>query len=110
MYFKEDGFISSPFGPPDLAGVYAICHLSLEDLRNGKKNFHCIYIGSSINISRRLHNSKHPFRRMYHLSDTHIATCLYFLTDNYKEKEIELIKKYKPIRNKQHNSDNCYKK
>jgi excinuclease UvrABC nuclease subunit len=88
----------SLFGPPEYSGVYGV--FEMEE----KTNIIIIhYIGSSHNIRKRLSNNTHPYRKLFE-----IKNCVFtrsFKCDDYVTKEVEMIKKYRPILNKDHNQN-----
>ena len=85
----------SCFGWHKIKGVYAVC------THDENKKLIVQYIGSSSNIGKRLESPKHPYRVLF---DKGYQTFIkYYPTDNYKEFEVQMIKKYKPVLNIQHN-------
>jgi len=103
--FKDNRFTASPFGVPDSKGVYAICVVKQTYSPTQLKSLRVIYIGSSFKMRQRLMNMKHPYRRAFSLLKNYWVGCLYFECDNQLEIEKELIKKYKPRFNIQHNGN-----
>jgi excinuclease UvrABC nuclease subunit len=87
---------SSPFGPPSYSGVYGVFEMNSETL---EVKLH--YIGSSKNIQKRVLNKKHPYIILF--QEKELVFTRSFQCDDYVQKEIELIKKYKPRLNKLHN-------
>lgn len=90
--FKENGFDSSPFGPPDSPGVYAVC-ISSTDF--AKKDL-VMYIGSSTCISKRVLNVNHIYRRLYSRLNNYYVVTKCLVCDDYLSLEKHLIRKYKP--------------
>lgn len=85
----------SSFGWNGIKGVYAICTFD----ENKKIIVH--YIGSSLNIGNRLANTNHPYRILF--NKNLFPFVKYYENEDYKQIEIEMIKKYKPALNIQHN-------
>jgi len=89
----------SLFGPPNYSGVYGVFLY-----RNMVPEI--LYIGSSKNIKKRVSSSSHFYLQLFekHQEDGDLIVTRSFPCSNYKELEIVLIKKYKPILNKTHNN------
>lgn len=83
------------FGHPERSGVYAVC--AKENSRSAE---HVLYIGSTSNLRKRISSSTHPYRIAFERFPVHVR---FFECENYKQIEIEMIKKYRPIMNTQHN-------
>lgn len=99
--FNEQDFEASPCGPTSKAGVYAIC--VMPSMLSGKPmELRVVYIGSSGNIQKRVMQSCHPYRRVMNLTKNLLVCTMYFETQDFKDKEYQLIRKYKPRFNKQH--------
>lgn len=84
----------SAFGWNKIKGVYCIC--SIVD---GINFIH--YIGSSIDIGKRLSSSKHPYRVLY--NSGHNVYVKFKETDKYIELEKKLISRLNPPINKHYN-------
>ncbi len=84
----------SAFGWDGFYGVYCIFTTD----KDGKNKLH--YIGSSINIGKRIANRKHPYMILW--DNDMCAFIKYKQTDNYLELEKELIGRLNPPMNKQH--------
>jgi hypothetical protein len=90
---------TSIFGPPESAGVYAVCY---RRTLQGREQI--IYIGSAKNMKRRLLNPEHPYMvafQRYTGEGGYVYTRC-FECENFKELEIACIKHYNPKWNKQH--------
>lgn len=99
--FKELGFYSSPLGPPNGPGVYAICVMhSSPDISKFCID-RVVYIGSSKDILKRVMNPNHIYRRLINLLSTYHVYTMFLESDTYLDFEKELIIKYKPRFNKQ---------
>ena len=88
------------FCKPDMAGVYMVCVRKRDDCLRYVGREKILYIGSSQNIRKRLNNRKHPYLLAYQRFDDISVYTRSYLTDNYKELELQLIKKLRPILNK----------
>jgi len=97
MDYKED-FKISPLGPPFESGVYCVIAF------NSDYKEEILYIGSSKNIHKRVMSPNHLYRKLYNsLSNLGLYICTgSMITDDYRNKEIEMIKKHKPILNVRH--------
>lgn len=96
-------FIISEFGTPQSCGVYAVIATRNPMTNNGNLGKpRVLYIGSAVNMNRRVSGQAHPYKKLYNrLKDFFV--CVGFIeTKDYINKEIELIKKYRPLLNKQH--------
>lgn len=77
------------------SGVYMLIAINLDTMDK-----QILYVGSAKNLLQRY--SKHEVMRV--ASNYHEYIRFYFKeTENYISEEIALIKKFKPILNKQHN-------
>ena len=91
-------FECSPFGRPNEPGVYAVL---IRNYSSESGESHIIYIGSSKNIRKRVDVGRgHYYRKVYERFPDKIVFVKFFVTDNYKNIEKYMIKKYKPTLNK----------
>lgn len=91
---------SSPFGPPSAPGVYCVSVFNLQT-----KKSQILYIGSSQNISKRVLNTKHPYRVVYDQmrGQFDMAVTIRFKEcDDFIELEKKLIRRLRPPLNLQH--------
>lgn len=94
----DDRFFSnvdtSIFGPPPCSGVYAVCFS--RDLKSQES---ILYIGSSLNMKRRMLSRRHPYMKCFiTFFDCYIYTKC-FPCEDYIELEKKLIAIYKPLMN-----------
>jgi excinuclease UvrABC nuclease subunit len=88
----------SEFGPPNLAGVYAVYSMNVI---TGYKQI--LYIGSSKNIHKRIMNPNHVYRKL--INESEYPVIIYTkhrITDDYNRLEIKMINKLKPVFNLMH--------
>lgn len=85
------------FGPPSSPGVYAVCIRRNE--RKCKERI--LYIGSSSNVSKRLHNSAHQYLICFRRFPDHLVYTKTISTGDFIELEKKLIGTYRPLLNKQ---------
>lgn len=85
------------FGPPACPGVYAVCINHYD--RSHKERI--LYIGSSKNVSERLHNRSHPYLKCYDRFSEFLVYTKTIETEEYEQLEKELIGVYRPLLNKQ---------
>lgn len=94
-------FSEADFCKPNSAGVYLVCVRKRDEFLNYVGREKILYVGSSQNIAKRLNNRNHPYLKAYQRFDDISVYTRSYLTDNYKELELLLIKKLRPILNKQ---------
>lgn len=82
-------FEFSVVGAMDEPGVYALVYDGV-----------IWYIGSSLNVKKRINNANHPYRRLWN-EGTPVACAVYY-TNDFIKLEKELINKVQPILNHQH--------
>lgn len=95
LFDNEDTNI---FGPPPVAGVYAVC-VRHNDRKHKER---IVYIGSSKNVSKRLKNQSHPYLLCFHRFPRMLVYTKTIETEDFMELEKELIRVYKPLLNRQH--------
>ena len=96
--------ILSGFGRPTESGVYVVCVKRISDRKTTKPRECVMYVGSSANIKARIGDPSHPYHKLR--EKYKIPYHVYVLThlcDAYKEKEIQLIKLFRPHLNIIHN-------
>lgn len=93
---------SCPGGPPEKAGVYAVCACHWQE----PFREHLLYIGSARNIRKRVMNPNHVYRRLYDRANGWLIYTRSFVTDNYLEWEKLAISELHPILNIQHKRRN----
>lgn len=89
---------TSAFGPPHSAGVYAVCYM-----REIREKEVVLYIGSSVNIAKRLANREHPYRRCFDVFEGSVVYTKCIETPDYIQHEKRLIEEYRPLLNRKHN-------
>lgn len=94
---------SSVGPPPSRPGVYVVCCYSIW-YRHGAE--HLLYIGSSVNMFRRVMNINHPYRIAY--DRTGAAYTRYLVIDDFRNAERSLIRTLRPLLNIQHNGKKIY--
>lgn len=85
------------FGRPNEPGVYIVCTTNYP-WYEGKE--HILYIGSSLNMGKRIENRRHPYRISIERFNNSLVYVKFLYTSDYKNIESELISTYKPIINK----------
>jgi len=99
---EKELFKDCDFCKQSKKGVYLVCvKTQYKDFKLGKEKI--VYIGSSVNIKKRLSRSSHPYMLLYQKLEQHLVYTRSYLTENHIEVEKLLIKKYKPILNKTYN-------
>lgn len=98
FWFGKAGWIC---GPPNTHGVYAIAVKPKNEYFEiiGKERI--LYIGSSQNIAKRFSSLSSPYRIIFdRFSDSCLVYMYCHICINYQEIEKILIKKFKPLLNK----------
>ena len=90
-------FEISHFSKPNTAGVYAIWSRNMP-YESGLE--HLLYIGSSKNLFNRLNNKRHHYKTAFNRLSG-LVYVSFIETNDYINIENMLIKKHKPILNKQ---------
>ena len=99
---NEPNYEISMFGPPESCGVYVVC-ISMSDKK--KRDRKVVYVGSSVNMQKRLMNQKHIYRKLYNeLTPEYLVFTACFETKDHIAEEIRMIKKYRPKYNTTHNN------
>lgn len=100
-FLTELEFTISDIGPTRNPGVYAVIVLN-NSYAEKRFNPRILYIGSSKNIQRRVIQPNHPYRLLFDKMHKDSIVCIGSIeTEDYLPLEIELIRKYKPLLNKQ---------
>lgn len=94
-------------GAPSESGVYAVCVRSdlLKTKNNENKPERILYIGSSLNMKKRIYSRNHPFSFIYSRLSNYNVYVRYLATENYISIEKELISKINPIFNQKHRTN-----
>ncbi len=80
-------------------GVYFICISHFPEMNKQR----LVYIGSSKNMRKRTQSPNHPYRKiMSRLSFGYVVFRYNYPCDNYVKTEIECIRYFKPLLNKQY--------
>ena len=109
LFVMEKMEMLSGIGRPEYSGVYAVCMMITTerdaDGRSLSRDHYVLYVGSSNNIKRRISNPSHPFHaaRSEWGALGYIVYLRSFPCDNYKEREKQAIKLFRPPMNIQHN-------
>lgn len=90
--------------PINKSGVYAIVKTKLSyNFKKSKNKSKLMYIGSSASLVNRITSHEVYLTLLKTCSSEYHIRIFFKYNDNYKELEKELIKKYKPLLNIQHN-------
>lgn len=102
--FNEPGYDFCPFGMPRGKGVYVVCSRKINLETQEVKKVKVVYVGSSVDIRRRVMAPSHIYRKLYDaLSSTHSISVACLETDDHLNEEKRMIEKYRPKFNKQLN-------
>lgn len=89
-------------GIPEDAGVYVVCVDKGERMRARKERV--MYVGSSKNIKKRMVDPTHPLNVLREQCQwPSIVYLRMFICNDYLEKEVQLIRLFRPPMNTQHN-------
>lgn len=98
----EPNYEISMFGLPESCGVYAVCISRCDKKKADRK---VVYIGSSVNMYKRVMNQAHIYRKLYNeLTPEYLVFTAFFETKDHIAEEIRMIKKYRPKHNTIHNN------
>jgi len=90
--------------PINKAGVYAIVKTKLSyNFKKKRYKSKIMYIGSSGSLVKRITSHEVYSTLLKNCNNKHHVRIFFKYDENYKELEKQLIKKYKPLLNIQHN-------